>query len=359
VPYKKALMADEFPCTKTITFMVTEECNLRCSYCYEENKCHKTMPFDIAKRAVDLLSPDFKDSGKIYWEFIGGEPLLEIDLVDQITDYILQKSHKESWKSQQVFFITTNGTLLGDEKVRKYLLKDKCKKSVGLSLDGPRDVHNINRCDSWDVVMANFGWWRRNFPWCTTKSTVSQNTLPHLFRTIKFLTDLELTDIFINLIYEAEWTDEDAAIYYDQLILAADYLIDSGVYETSNVSLFHELLNTDNFNRKSGWCGCGNSMLAISPDGGIYPCLRFYTGKDWIVGDVWNGINNERITPFQYCHNERNSECRDCELLCKCPHCLGWDYQSTGSIFNRSTNICKMFKAQVKANQYFFGRINK
>lgn len=84
------------------TFCVTEDCNLRCTYCYMvgKNKFHR-MDFDTAKNIVDFLMNDeysLNLSDSIMLDFIGGEPLLEIDLIDRICDYFLLKAYKENHK---------------------------------------------------------------------------------------------------------------------------------------------------------------------------------------------------------------------------------------------------------------------
>ena len=79
---------------RTITFQVTEDCCMKCSYCYQHNKKPNRMSFEVAKQFIDdLLSGSEKvtcyipkDSVGIVLEFIGGEPFLEIDLVSKITD---------------------------------------------------------------------------------------------------------------------------------------------------------------------------------------------------------------------------------------------------------------------------------
>ena len=85
--------------TRTITFQITDDCNLCCSYCYQINKGHHKMPFEIAKTLIDeLLHNDklienyvkSKNSLGVILEFIGGEPLLEVDLIDQIIDYFIK-----------------------------------------------------------------------------------------------------------------------------------------------------------------------------------------------------------------------------------------------------------------------------
>ena len=317
------------------------------------------MTAETAKRAVDYFLSRATRFERVNWEFIGGEPLLEMDLISEITEYIKDKSKGHRWEKAHTFAMTTNGTLLGDEKVRAYLLKDKCQKSVGISLDGIKEIHDQNRDGSWDAVMANFAWWRAEFPWCTTKSTLNREALPYLFESVRYLASLGLEQIFINPVHEIGWTDDDARCYYDQLVKVADYLLDTGIYQSVHVSPFNEACLKPGQEAR-GWCGCGTAMVMVDPQGSLYPCLRFYTGsRQWPIGDIFNGIETDRMTPFYFCHNEKTAECIDCPVRGKCPHCLGWDYECTGSIFTRSMNNCKMFKAQVAANRYFFRRLSE
>lgn len=77
---------------KNITFIVTKDCQLACKYCYLVGKNSKErMTFETAKLAVDYIlshEDDFKEESVI-WDFIGGEPFLEIDLIDKICDLSL------------------------------------------------------------------------------------------------------------------------------------------------------------------------------------------------------------------------------------------------------------------------------
>ena len=77
--------------TRTITFQITDDCNLCCSYCYQINKGHHKMSFETAKKFIDKLLHNndlidnyvkSKNSLGVILEFIGGEPLLEIELID-------------------------------------------------------------------------------------------------------------------------------------------------------------------------------------------------------------------------------------------------------------------------------------
>lgn len=72
---------------KTITFIVTKDCQLACKYCYLVGKNDKErMSWEVAKKAVDYIlsrEDDFREKS-VVWDFIGGEPFLEIDLIDKI-----------------------------------------------------------------------------------------------------------------------------------------------------------------------------------------------------------------------------------------------------------------------------------
>ena len=84
-----------------ITFSVTDECNLACRYCYFTHKnSHNKMSFKTAVTAIDYIleEPRFNICDGVVWDFIGGEPTLELKLIDSICEYILKqmflKNHK-------------------------------------------------------------------------------------------------------------------------------------------------------------------------------------------------------------------------------------------------------------------------
>lgn len=71
-----------------VTFQVTEACSLACKYCYQHNKSPKVMSLEVAKGFVDTLFKDLKDTHfAVILDFIGGEPLLQPELIMDIVDY--------------------------------------------------------------------------------------------------------------------------------------------------------------------------------------------------------------------------------------------------------------------------------
>ena len=140
---------------RTITFQVTDDCNLKCTYCYEINKGHHIMDFDIAKRFIDdLLDTDKKNdyinidnSPAIIIEFIGGEPFIAIDLIDKITDYfisqMIEKHHP--WATRFMISICSNGVLYFDPRVQAYIKKHLNNLSFSISIDGNKKLHDTCR----------------------------------------------------------------------------------------------------------------------------------------------------------------------------------------------------------------------
>jgi uncharacterized protein len=77
----------QLPDIKTVTFQVTENCCLNCSYCYQVHNTVNDMNFeDIKPFIYNLLHDKFpgittENTKAIVVEFIGGEPFMRIDLI--------------------------------------------------------------------------------------------------------------------------------------------------------------------------------------------------------------------------------------------------------------------------------------
>lgn len=115
---------------------VAADCNLTCSYCFrDKNPGQRRMTCETVERAL-VLVPNIKHIG-----FFGGEPLLNFGAIRWAVNHAPAGTH---------FHLTTNGTLITPDHAR-YLAEHKF--SVLLSLDGPRNIHNASRSDSFDSAM--------------------------------------------------------------------------------------------------------------------------------------------------------------------------------------------------------------
>lgn len=362
-----------------VTFIVTEDCNLRCSYCYQVHKNNKhRMTFEIAKKAIDYLldNPQMFDAEGVLWDFIGGEPLLEIDLIDQIMDYIKIKTYKleHKWAKNYRINIGTNGTLYDRPNVQRFIKKNKGKLNMGITIDGTKRKHDMHRVyqngnGSYDDVFRNIPQWLQDFPSSTTKVTFGSEDLVYLKESIIHLWKNGLSIIPANVVFEDAWKEGDDVVFEEQLRELADYIIDNELWDKVNCTLFDDRIGrpNDRTSINSNYCGTGR-MLAIDAQGNFYPCLRFsdFTlceKKGIPIGNIETGIDYDKVRPFLSLSTEviSSEECLNCEIASGCGWCQGCNYDcaTEDTIYTRATYICKMHKARVRANNYYWDRLRR
>lgn len=188
--------------SKSITFIVTKDCQLACKYCYLVGKNEKErMPFEVAKAAIDYVLDRENDPNFAYesviWDFIGGEPFLEIDLIDKICDYIKQELFRRNhhWFNSYRFSFSTNGINYASEKVQRFIEKNRQHLSIGITIDGTRRKHDLNRIwkgdgperGSYDDVVRNIPLWQSQFPGDGTKVTISSADIPYICESVLHL----------------------------------------------------------------------------------------------------------------------------------------------------------------------------
>ncbi len=365
---------------KNITFIVTKDCQLACKYCYLVGKNEKErMSWEIAKQAIDYIlqhEVDFPEESVI-WDFIGGEPFLEIDLIDRICDYIKAQLFllEHHWFNAYRFSFSTNGINYDSEKVQNFIQKNLTHLSVGITIDGTKQKHDLNRIwkgagpekGSYNDVVRNIPLWLSQFPKNGTKVTISSADIPFIKDSVIHLYTLGIHEVNINVVFEDVWKDGDDILFEEQLTELADAIIDGNYYEDYACSFFSEIIGKplDRVKDNQNWCGAGK-MLSIDAAGNFYPCTRFagYSlreKKPIIIGNVNDGIDTNKLRPFLTLdrRTQSNDECFNCEVASGCAWCQGENYDAaeTSTIYQRSTAICKMHKARVRANNYYWNKL--
>lgn len=364
---------------KSITFIVTKDCQLACKYCYLVGKNEKErMSFEVAKTAIDYILSneiDFHEES-VTWDFIGGEPFLEIDLIDQICDYIKTEMYRlnHHWFNSYRFSFSTNGINYHTEKVQRFIQKNKSHISIGITIDGTKRKHDLNRIwknevperGSYDDVVKNIPLWLNQFPGGSTKVTISSADLPYIKESVLHLFSLGIHEVNINCVFEDVWHDGDDIVFENQLQSLADEIIDRKLYEKYACSFFAEYIGKPmDIRNNQNWCGAGK-MLAVDAAGNFYPCTRFAayslrSKKPIIIGNIHDGINTNLLRPFLSLDRTTQSpqKCIDCEVASGCAWCQGENYDAadTPTIYQRSTAICKMHKARVRANNYYWNKL--
>lgn len=364
--------------SKTITFIVTKDCQLACKYCYLVGKNSKErMSFEVAKKAIDyILSHEAEMlEESVVFDFIGGEPFLEIELIDKVCDYIKTEMFRlnHHWFNSFRFSFSTNGINYHEKKIQNFINKNRNHLSIGITIDGTQRKHDLNRIykvsskGSYQDVVKNIPLWLQQFPNAATKVTISSPDIPYISESVIHLYSLGIHEVNINCVFEDVWKEGDDKAYESELLKLADIIIDNDYYKEYACSFFSETIGKplDKVKENQNWCGAGK-MLAIDAAGQFYPCTRFaqYSlrdKKECVIGDIENGIDYNKLRPFLSLDRctQSTSECVDCEVAGGCAWCQGENYDAaeTYTFFQRATAICKMHKARVRANNYYWNKL--
>lgn len=369
---------------KSITFIVTKDCQLACKYCYLVGKNEKErMSWETAKAAIDYILDHERDevfnTESVIFDFIGGEPFLEIELIDRICDYLKVEMFRRGhhWFNSYRFSFSTNGINYDSQQVQRFIKKNIEHLSIGITIDGTRRKHDLNRVwkhqaseaerGSYDDVVRNIPLWLAQFPNGSTKVTISSADIPYICESVLHLYSLGIKEVNINCVFEDVWHEGDDVLLEQQLTQLADAIIDGGYYSEYACSFFSENIGKplDPVNDNQNWCGAGR-MLSIDAAGNFYPCTRFAqyslrSKRAWFIGNVRDGIDKNRLRPFLTLDRLTQSpqQCIDCEVASGCAWCQGENYDAadTPTVFQRATAICKMHKARVRANNYYWNKL--
>lgn len=140
-----------------LTIMPTEQCDFRCTYCYEEFKL-KEMSSDTVKAVKSLITKRVPDISYLNISWFGGEPLVAykqvVDVMEHANSSKLELNPNLSLTSE----MTTNGYKLTEDKLRK--LVKLGVKQYQISFDGDKDEHDKLRVKrdgkpTFDVIWKN------------------------------------------------------------------------------------------------------------------------------------------------------------------------------------------------------------
>lgn len=360
---------------RTYTFIVTEKCQLNCKYCYLVGKnSNNKMTYETATKAVDYIfsEPMLQDSDSVVFDFIGGEPLLEIGLISKIMNYIsiTMEEHNHKWQSSFEIRLTTNGLLYSHPQVQNFINRYKQYLSISISIDGNKKKNDKNRIykdgtGSYNHIIDNVRLWINQFPNEGTKMTISHDDVPYINESLRHLVNLGIKRIDVNPVIEDVWEEGDDIKFQEQLIKFADYIIDNNLWQDLQISSFEDYLGHP-LERQQRLVPCGTMSLSIDPHGNLYSCIRFAayslrSKKPMNIGNIHKGLDKNKIRTLDLHYNNVVSpdKCLECEVASGCKWCPAESYDSSdnGSMYVRTTYSCNMHKAKVRAKNYYFNKL--
>lgn len=351
-------------------FVLTSDCNFRCLYCQarDENN-HKSglMSKEIAKKCVDiaLQSPD----KVLSFEFQGGEPLLNFSTLKYIVEY----ANKNKGYHDINYSVVTNISLL-DESIINYFKDNKI--SMATSLDGPKEVQDINRPfsdgeGSYDTVCSNIKRVKENGQYIGAIETTSKYNLDKYKETIDTYVSLGLCEIFIRPLTklgtaannwdEIGYSSSSFKEYYRKSLL---YILELNINGTKikegHASVFLQKIignYSNNYMELRSPCGASIGQRAYFFDGNIFTCdegrMMYEMGDDaFLIGNVNNSNHSELIkssitkTLMLSSMTELLPACNECVYQPYCGVCPVATYGETKNIFNNQCNNfrCELYK---------------
>lgn len=377
---------------KALCLHVSHTCDLTCSYCFAGqgrfNGPSSLMTLDVAKRAIDFLIENSGGRFNLEVDFFGGEPLLNFDVVKGTVAYArsIEKSVGKNFR----FTLTTNGMGITDEVID--FVNRECHNVV-LSLDGRKEIHDRERrtagnssTGSYEIIVPKF---RRlvaartamesedeheEIPSWVTRGRDTGNTNyyirgtfthynPDFTEDIYHITELGFTELSMEPVVCGEesrfaLTQEDLPFILDQYEKLACEMLkreNIGSIEPGNqpFTFYHYMLDLVHgpciYKRISG-CGSGTEYFAVTPQGELYPCHQFVGDEKYLMGDIWNGITEEKIlNEFKMCNIYARKECNDCWAKLYCSGgCAANSYHYSGGILGAYEYGCKIFKKRME-----------
>ena len=320
-------------------------CNLDCSYCFflDKEEFYPGSKFRMTDEILEIYIRQLIEAHKtpkvtVAWQ--GGEPtLMGVDFFRKAIAY------QEKYRKLGMTFentLQTNGTLLDDEwceffKENNYL--------IGLSLDGPRELHDANRVDkkgspTFDRVMRGLRLLQKHGVEYNILTTINRINAAHPLEVYRFLRD-EVKTTWIQFIPVVERINEDGKTLYQQGATVSENSVLPEQFGNFLTTIFDEWVRKDVgkifvqtfeaavrswLNMPTGMCffspTCG-SGVALEHNGDLYSCDHFVE-PDYLLGNIQEHSMAELVgsdRQFKFGQDKLDTlpkYCRECEVRFAC-----------------------------------------
>ncbi len=360
-PQVKAELPPFNPVIKAMCLNVSHNCNLACEYCFADggtyNDERKTMSYDTAKAAIDMLVEMSGTRRNLEVDFFGGEPMLDFEVVKKTVLYA-RSIEKERGKNFR-FTITTNAYRLNDEDIDFF---NEQMYNVVISIDGRKEVHNrvrktVGGKDSFDDVIKNaLRFKERRKGQYYVRGTFTRYNLDFC-SDVLFLNDLGFDQLSIEpVVLKPESPMSIREQDLPRIIAEYDKLAEEYIARRKTdkwFNFFHFMIDIDNapcaVKRLKG-CGAGGEYVAVAPDGTVYPCHQFDGIKSVALGNVFDGVNNDELRKkFYYCSVPTKTDCSECWAKYYCSGgCMANSFKFNGDINMPYKPACELMKKRVE-----------
>ena len=323
---------------KYLIIIITTNCNLNCIYCYIGDQKKLVITKYIIDKGLSLIP---NKTAPLHIQITGGEPTLYPELIEYTCKNI--KKHLP----MATIGIQTNATLLDSSIVKIF---KKFNLQVGVSLDGPGEVHNILRGKFTDTIKG-IELLKRNRIKCritTTLTSFNVSSLKKLALLIDLLENIE--GIGLDMVVKKGRAKDKDYLFPDKLEIYSgimDFMRIINLIKATKDFHFREqdMLSAYRKNKKHVFCHAQQGeSIAIFPDGNLYPCAQTAGDKRFLLGH----ISNYKIEKYEFNNfTNKDKSCSSCNISSFCPG----DCPSR-NFYNGSKNkklVCSLYFAILKA----------
>lgn len=349
---------------KAMCLHVAHACNMTCGYCFagdgEYHGERGIMSYETGKRALDWLIENSGSRKNLEVDFFGGEPLLDFEVIKKLVAYGRSREQESGKKFR--FTLTTNGLLLDDEVIE---FANREMGNVVISLDGRKEVNDRMRKThedggTYDRILPAF---KKLADSRGQKDYYMRGTYTHyntdFCSDILHMADLGFKELSIEPVVapsDAPYalTEEDVPkLLSEYERLANEMLERKREGKGRDFTFYHYMIDLTGgpciVKRVSG-CGVGTEYVAVTPTGDLYPCHQFVGEEKFLLGNIYDGITNDRICDeFKGCNVYSHEECRDCFAKLYCSGgCAANAYHTTGNITGVYELGCRLHKKRIE-----------
>lgn len=317
-------------------------CNLRCDYCYYLRKAdlYPDASFYMSDETLESFTRQYiqsQQTPEVNFAWQGGEPtLMRLDFFRKAVAY-QQKYARPGMKIENT--LQTNGTLLNDEWCRFFA---KNRFLIGISLDGPREAHDVYRKDksgapTFDRVVRGVKLLKKHKVDFNVLTCVSTANVHQPLEVYHFLRD-EISAQFIQFIPIVE-RDNDTGFQEGTALTSRS--ITGKQYGDFLIAIFNEWVHRDVgsvfvqiFDTALGrWLGapgglcvfqetCGKALV-MEYNGDLYSCDHFVEPRH-LLGNILETPLAELVGSEQQLKFGLNKKaslpryCRECPVLFAC-----------------------------------------
>lgn len=338
------------------TLYLTDDCNLKCSYCYEgHDKLHSRISQATLEKAIDFMVSVNEDE-EIELNFLGGEPMLNKKMMYHAVQYI-----KDSYEIPFRYSITTNGTCCEREDI-DFMFQNNFE--ISLSVDGKKETHILNRHvkskqsdeELYDKIIDNLKYMVNEKIPFTVRMTVTCNNVHHFYENVQYFWELGVRRFDIAFNEFEIWS-----VYYLQLLeqelqrLDVFYLSNPG--EIESINLYDGKMTFFIAKRELRFCSAGRkSHFVINSKGEFYPCNYVCNQELWKMGTL-DTVFSEKLCFSHIKENITNdNKCQLCEIAYACigARCGFKNYCLSGELNVPNDNLCNLEKVLYKHNDLVF-----